>query len=50
MYGGPQQGDFVNTIVNLTGIYHSPDLNGGGANSVSITPLVRKSLTPSRYF
>ncbi|KAK0217272.1 glucose oxidase [Armillaria fumosa] len=39
MYGGPQQGDFVNTIVNLTGIYHSPDLNGGGANSVSITPL-----------
>ncbi|KAK0200105.1 glucose oxidase [Desarmillaria ectypa] len=38
MYGGPQQGKFVNTIVNVTGIYHSPDLNGGGANAVSITP------------
>ncbi|KAK0203298.1 glucose oxidase [Desarmillaria ectypa] len=38
MYGGLQQGYFVNTIVNLTGIYHSPDINGGGANAVSITP------------
>ncbi|KAF7374150.1 Glucose oxidase [Mycena sanguinolenta] len=38
MYGGPQQGDFVNTIVNLTGIAHYKDLNGGTPNCVSITP------------
>ncbi|KAJ6480268.1 hypothetical protein C8R45DRAFT_905815 [Mycena sanguinolenta] len=38
MYGGPQQGDFVNTIVNLTGIAHYQDLNGGTPNCVSITP------------
>ncbi|KAF8915748.1 hypothetical protein CPB85DRAFT_1293119 [Mucidula mucida] len=39
MYGGPQQSSFVETIVNLTGIEHSADTNGGGANCVSITPL-----------
>ncbi|KAJ7240404.1 hypothetical protein B0H12DRAFT_1134777 [Mycena haematopus] len=39
MYGGPQQTDFVNTIVNLTGISHFKDLNGGTPNCVSITPL-----------
>ena len=31
---------FVDTIVNLTGIKHSEDLNGGEPNCVSITPLV----------
>ena len=41
MYGGPQQTDFVNTIVSLTGISHFKDLNGGTPNCVSITPLVR---------
>ena len=40
MYGGPQQPAFVNTIVELTGINHSEDLNGGTPNCVSITPLV----------
>ncbi|KAF9528704.1 hypothetical protein CPB83DRAFT_308970 [Crepidotus variabilis] len=40
IYGGPQQGYFVNTIVGLTGITHSPDLNGGAPNCVSITPLM----------
>jgi choline dehydrogenase len=40
MYGGPQQPDFVNTIVSLTGISHFKDLNGGTPNCVSITPLV----------
>ncbi|KAJ6629408.1 hypothetical protein B0H10DRAFT_2160506 [Mycena sp. CBHHK59/15] len=39
MYGGPQQPAFVNTIVNLTGINHFKDLNGGTPNCVSITPL-----------
>ncbi|KAJ7035136.1 alcohol oxidase [Mycena alexandri] len=39
MYGGPQQPAFVNTIVNLTGISHFKDLNGGTPNCVSITPL-----------
>ncbi|KAJ7620946.1 hypothetical protein FB45DRAFT_927961 [Roridomyces roridus] len=39
MYGGPQQSAFVNTIVNLTGISHFKDLNGGTPNCVSITPL-----------
>ena len=41
MYGGPQQAAFVNTIVNLTGISHFKDLNGGTPNCVSITPVVR---------
>ncbi|KAF8988450.1 hypothetical protein BDQ17DRAFT_1374045 [Cyathus striatus] len=40
MYGGPQQPNFVNTIVNLTGISHFMDLNGGTPNCVSITPLM----------
>ncbi|KAJ6551919.1 hypothetical protein B0H19DRAFT_1264537 [Mycena capillaripes] len=39
MYGGPQQTAFINTIVNLTGISHFKDLNGGTPNCVSITPL-----------
>ncbi|RDX45063.1 alcohol oxidase [Lentinus brumalis] len=39
MYGGPQMPAFVNTIVNLTGIAHYKDLNGGTPNCVSITPL-----------
>lgn len=39
MYGGPQQTAFVDTIVNLTGINHYKDLNGGTPNCVSITPL-----------
>jgi choline dehydrogenase len=45
MYGGPQQPDFVNTIVGLTGIPHSEDLNGGSPNCVSITPLARNFYT-----
>jgi hypothetical protein len=43
MYGGPQQPAFVDTIVNLTGIKHDKDLNGGTPNCVSITPFVRPS-------
>ncbi|KAJ7708299.1 hypothetical protein B0H17DRAFT_971830 [Mycena rosella] len=39
MYGGPEQPAFVDTIVNLTGISHFKDLNGGTPNCVSITPL-----------
>ncbi|KAJ7111152.1 alcohol oxidase [Mycena crocata] len=39
MYGGPQQPAFVDTIVNLTGIAHYKDLNGGTPNCVSITPV-----------
>ncbi|OJT13695.1 Glucose oxidase [Trametes pubescens] len=39
MFGGPQQGAFVDTIVNVTGIAHFKDLNGGNPNCVSITPL-----------
>ncbi|KAJ3887906.1 alcohol oxidase [Lentinula edodes] len=39
MYGGPEQPDFINSIVNLTGIEHCPDVNGGASNCVSMTPL-----------
>jgi len=39
MYGGPQQPDFISTIVNLTGIAALPDINGGANNGVSMTPL-----------
>ncbi|KAK0474327.1 hypothetical protein EDD18DRAFT_1220920 [Armillaria luteobubalina] len=38
MYGGLQQGYFIDTITNLTGIYPTSDINGGSANAVSITP------------
>ncbi|TDL18853.1 glucose oxidase [Rickenella mellea] len=43
MFGGPQQPAFAQTVSNLTGIAHSPDLNGGQPNVVSFTPL---SLNP----
>ncbi|KIY66412.1 GMC oxidoreductase [Cylindrobasidium torrendii FP15055 ss-10] len=39
MYGGPQQGAFLETIVDLTGISHEADINGGQGNGVSYTPL-----------
>ncbi|KAJ7207349.1 hypothetical protein C8J57DRAFT_1070989 [Mycena rebaudengoi] len=39
MYGGPQQPAFIDTIVNLTGISHFKDINGGTPNAVSITPV-----------
>ncbi|KAI0757742.1 alcohol oxidase [Daedaleopsis nitida] len=39
MYGGPQMKAFVDTMVNVTGINHYKDLNGGTPNCVSITPL-----------
>ncbi|OSD05574.1 GMC oxidoreductase [Trametes coccinea BRFM310] len=39
MYGGPQMPAFVNTVVNVTGMPHYRDLNGGTPNCVSITPL-----------
>nr|6XUT_A Chain A, Oligosaccharide dehydrogenase [Trametes cinnabarina]6XUU_A Chain A, Oligosaccharide dehydrogenase [Trametes cinnabarina]6XUV_A Chain A, Oligosaccharide dehydrogenase [Trametes cinnabarina] len=39
MYGGPQMPAFVNTVVNVTGMPHYKDLNGGTPNCVSITPL-----------
>ncbi|KAG6811132.1 hypothetical protein H0H92_008828 [Tricholoma furcatifolium] len=39
MYGGPQQPNFINTVVNLTGITHSKDVNGGTPNCVSVTPI-----------
>ena len=45
MYGGPQMQAFVDTMVNVTGIEHYKDLNGGTPNCVSFTPLVR----PKRY-
>ncbi|TFK70863.1 glucose oxidase [Pluteus cervinus] len=39
MYGGPQQGYFIQSIQSLTGISLFKDLNGGTPNCVSITPL-----------
>ncbi|KAH9855720.1 alcohol oxidase [Lenzites betulinus] len=39
MYGGPQMEAFLNTVVNITGMPHFRDLNGGTPNCVSITPL-----------
>ncbi|KAG6855598.1 hypothetical protein H0H87_000393 [Tephrocybe sp. NHM501043] len=39
MYGGPQQPNFISTIVGLTGIKHYKDLNGGTPNCVSVTPI-----------
>lgn len=38
MYGGPEQPAFVSTINAITGIVHSPDLNGGDPNCVAYTP------------
>ncbi|KAK7044129.1 hypothetical protein VNI00_007846 [Paramarasmius palmivorus] len=38
MYKGPQQPAFIQTIGNLTGLKHLPDINGGDANYVSLTP------------
>jgi choline dehydrogenase-like flavoprotein len=38
MFGGPQQGYFVQSIQSLTGIAKSRDLNGGDPNCVSFTP------------
>jgi hypothetical protein len=46
MFGGPEQPSFVNSTVNLMGIEHYKDLNGGTPNCVSITPVV----TPNVYF
>lgn len=43
MYGGPQMPAFVDTMVNVTGIKHFKDLNGGTPNCVSITPFVCSS-------
>ncbi|KAI0820577.1 alcohol oxidase [Trametes gibbosa] len=39
MYGGPQMKAFLNAVVNVTGMPHFRDLNGGTPNCVSITPL-----------
>ncbi len=39
MYGGPQQGDFSNTVTKF-GVTKSKDLNGGAPNCVSFTPNV----------
>ncbi|EIW59941.1 alcohol oxidase [Trametes versicolor FP-101664 SS1] len=39
MLAGPEQGAFVGTMVNLTGIAHSKDLNGGNPNCVAFVPL-----------
>ncbi|KAI0757740.1 alcohol oxidase [Daedaleopsis nitida] len=39
MYGGPQMKAFVDTMVNVTGINHYKDLNGGTPNCVSFTPV-----------
>ncbi|KLO16270.1 alcohol oxidase [Schizopora paradoxa] len=38
MYGGPQQPAFVESVTNLTGIPHCPDLNGGNIPCVAYTP------------
>ncbi|TRM58470.1 hypothetical protein BD626DRAFT_410370 [Schizophyllum amplum] len=37
MYGGPQQGAFIDTITNVTGMQHISDIGGGNANGVAIT-------------
>jgi choline dehydrogenase len=46
MYGGPQQKAFIETITNLTGITHCPDLNGGISSCVSMTPFVGSCSIP----
>ncbi|KAJ6450294.1 GMC oxidoreductase-domain-containing protein [Mycena sanguinolenta] len=38
MYGSPQKPAFINTILNLTGISHFKDINGGTSNAVSVEP------------
>ena len=40
MYGGPQQGFFVQSIQQVTNITLSPDLNGGQPNCVAYVPHV----------
>jgi choline dehydrogenase len=41
MFGGPQQGAFVQAIQSATGIAKCRDINGGQANCVAYTPFVR---------
>ena len=41
MYGGPQQGAFIDTITNVSGIPHLADINGGDSLGVAYTPQVR---------
>ncbi|PVF96902.1 alcohol oxidase [Serendipita vermifera] len=38
MYGGPQQGAFLQSIQSVTGIAKCPDINGGQPNCVAYTP------------
>ncbi|KAI5832425.1 alcohol oxidase [Schizophyllum commune Tattone D] len=38
MYGGPQQGAFIDTITNVSGIPHLADINGGDSLGVAYTP------------
>lgn len=40
MFGGPQQGDFLRSVQNVTGIAKCQDVNGGKPNCVSFTPSV----------
>jgi len=49
MYGGPQQTNFINTIIGLTGIKRYKDLNGGTPNCVSMTPIVHLSFLFSNF-
>ncbi|KAF9268268.1 glucose oxidase [Marasmius fiardii PR-910] len=56
MYGGPQQPYFIQSIRSLTGIEKCPDVNGGNANCVSMTPFTmnwheqdRRSSSPEAY-
>ncbi|KAH8077891.1 alcohol oxidase [Cristinia sonorae] len=39
LHDGPQQSAFEATVMNLTSITHSRDINGGDPNAVSITPM-----------
>ncbi|KAG6915644.1 hypothetical protein DXG01_010608 [Tephrocybe rancida] len=57
MYGGPQQPNFISTIIGLTGIKHYKDLNGGTPNCVSVTPITvnwrdqgHRASAPEAYF
>ncbi|KAG6853833.1 hypothetical protein C0991_000947 [Blastosporella zonata] len=57
MYGGPQQPNFISTIVGLTGIKHTKDVNGGTPNCVSMTPITvnwrdqgHRASAPEAYF
>ena len=50
MFGGPENHDFIESMVNLTGIKYSADINGGDPNCVTMAPHVMSLLKGGGLF